>query len=394
VSTTRFDVGAIRRRFSSLQSPHVFFDGPSGTQAPDEVIDALGWYLREANANMGGVYETSLRTTDVYLEARAAAARFLGCSEREVIFGPNMSSLNFMLSRTAGRHLRDGDEIVVTQLDHDGNVSPWLELAKDRNLVVRFANMRPGDGSLDLEHLEGLLSERTRVVAFPWAANSIGTLVDAERVSSLAHEAGALAWVDAVHYAAHGPIEASAVGADVLLCSAYKFCGPHMGIAFGRAELLESWEPYKLRPAPSEPLGFRFESGTPQYELLAGLVKTVEYIESIGGFEVIEAHETELGQRFIDGLPESCRLYGSPTMEGRLPTFAFNVGELAPADVAARLAEQKLNAGSGNYYSPGAMDALGIAAAVRIGISHYNTAEEVDRLLAALNDLSEANVGA
>jgi selenocysteine lyase/cysteine desulfurase len=163
-----------------------------------------------------------------------------------------------------------------------------------------------------------------------------------------------------------------------------------MGVAFGRAELLESWEPYKLRPAPSEPLGFRFESGTPQYEQLAGFAKAVDYLDSIGGFEAIEAHETELGQRFLDGLPDSCRLYGAPTMEGRVPTFAFNVGDLPPGDVASRLAERNLNAGSGNYYSPGAMEALGITAAVRIGVSHYNTADEVDRLLAALHDVGEA----
>jgi cysteine desulfurase family protein (TIGR01976 family) len=388
VSTIPLDVRAVRRRFSSLQSPHVFFDGPSGTQAPDDVIDALGSYLREANANMGGVYETSVRTTDVYLEARTAAARFFGCSDREVILGANMSSLNFTLSRTVGRRLRPGDEIVVTQLDHDGNVSPWLELAKDRDLRVHFARLHPEDGSLDVEHLEGLLSDRTRVVAFPWAANSIGTLVDAERICGLAHGAGALAWVDAVHYAAHGRIDVAAVDADVLLCSAYKFCGPHMGIAFGRAELLESWEPYKLRPAPDEPLGSRFETGTPQYELLAGLVVTVAYIESIGGFEAIEAHEAELGRRFLDGLPAACRLYGSPTMRGRVPTFAFNVADAGPADIAARLADRGFNAGSGNYYSPATMEALGIAAAVRIGISHYNTAEEVDRLLAALDDVS------
>ena len=388
MSRTSFDVNAVRRRFSALQSTSVFFDGPSGTQAPDEVIDALGGYLRESNANMGGVYETSRRTTEVYAGARAAAARFLGCSEREVVFGPNMTSLNFTLTRTLGRQLREGDEIIVTKLDHDGNVSPWLELARDRGLVVRFADVRHEDAALDLDHLETLLSKRTRVIAFPWAANSIGTLVDAERVCALTHEVGALAWIDAVHYAAHGPIDVVAVGADILLCSAYKFCGPHMGIAFGRAELLESWDPYKVRPAPSEPLGFRFESGTPQYELLAGLVKAVEYLESIGGFEAIEAHETELGQRFLDGIPRACHLYGSPTMEGRVPTFAFNVGDLAAAEVATLLAERDIYAGSGNYYSPGAMEALGITAAVRVGVSHYNTLEEVDRLLAVLDELA------
>ncbi len=388
MSTTAFDVDAVRRRFSALQSPFVFLDGPSGMQAPDEVILAVDAYLRESNANMGGVYETSRRTTEVYADARAAAARFLGCSEQEVIFGANMTSLNFTLTRTVGRQLREGDEIVVTKLDHDGNVSPWLELARDRGLVVRFAEMRRDDGALDVEHLETLVSERTRVIAFPWASNSIGTLVDAERVCGLAHEVGALAWIDAVHYAAHGSIDVGDVGADVLLCSAYKFCGPHMGIAFGRADVLDSWDPYKVRPASSEPLGFRFESGTPQYELLAGLVKAVEYLESIGGFDRIQGHETELGQRFLSGLPPGCELYGPPTMEARVPTFAFNIGTLPPAEVATRLAQRNVNAGSGNYYSPGTMEALGITAAVRIGISHYNTAGEVDRLLAVLDELA------
>lgn len=384
---TGFDVVAVRRRFSALELPVVFFDGPSGTQTPDEVIEALPRYLLESNANMGGGYASSLRTTALYMEARAAAARFFGCTDREVVFGANMTSLNFVLTRTLGRDLQAGDEVVLTQLEHDGNVAPWLELAQDVGLVVRFARIEQ-DGTLDLDHLSSLVSERTKVVAFPWAANSIGTVVDAERVCAIAHAAGALAWIDAVHYAAHAPVDVLRVGADVALCSTYKFCGPHMGVAYARADVLESWRPYRVRPAPLEPLGHRFESGTPQYELLAGFVKTVEYLDSIGGYAAFAGHEAELGERFLAGLPDGYELYGPPTMDGRVPTFAFNLPGRPASEVAAALGERGINAGAGNYYAPELMKALDLDAAVRIGVSHYNTAEEVDRLLDALADVS------
>jgi cysteine desulfurase family protein (TIGR01976 family) len=383
---TEFDVAAVRCRFTALELPYVFFDGPSGTQTPDEVVQALPRHLLERNANMGSRYETSRRTTALYEEARATAARFFECSDREVVFGANMTSLNFTLSRTVGRTLRAGDEVVLTQLEHDSNVAPWLELAHDTGIVVRFARVTP-DGTLDVDHLANLVSERTRVVAFAWAANSIGTVVDAERVCAIAHEAGALAWIDAVHYAAHAPVDVLRVGADIALCSTYKFCGPHLGVAYVRAEVAESWRPYRVRPAPLEPLGHRFESGTPQYELLAGFVKTIEYLESIGGPRVFSEHEAELGRRFLDSLPDEYELHGPATMDGRVPTFAFNHRGRTATDVADVLAERGINAGAGNYYAPELMQALGIAAAVRIGISHYNTAEEVDLLLAALADV-------
>lgn len=383
---TGFDVAAVRRRFSALELPYVFFDGPSGTQTPDEVAGALPRHLLERNANMGGVYETSRRTSALYEEARAAAARFFACTDREVVFGANMSSLNLTLSRTVGRSLSAGDEVVLTQLEHDSNVAPWLELAHDTGILVRFARVAQ-DGTLDLDHLASLVSDRTRIVAFAWAANSIGTSVDAARVCAIAHDAGALAWIDAVHHAAHAPVDVLGVGADVALCSTYKFCGPHMGVAYARAEVLESWRPYRVRPAPLEPLGHRFESGTPQYELLAGFVKTIEYLESIGGSRAFAAHEAELGRRFLDGLPDAYELYGPATMDGRVPTFAFNHRERTATDVAGFLAERGINAGAGNYYAPELMQALDITAAVRIGISHYNTADEVDLLLAALADV-------
>jgi len=385
MSATLLDVEAARARFSALSRPTVFFDGPAGTQVPDEVIEAIAGYLREANANVGGFFETSRRTGAVLDEARSAAASFLGAEPEEVVFGPNMTSLNFTLTRTLGRELESGDEILVTRLDHDANVSPWLELARDLGLEVGFVDIDE-EGRLDLGDLERRLTDRTRVVAFPWASNALGTLVDVPRVTALAREAGALAWVDAVHYAPHGPIDVAAAGADVLICSPYKFYGPHLGLAFARRELLERWRPYKVRPAPDEPLGLRFETGTQPHELLAGFVACVRYVESIG-WDAIVGHERELGERFLAGLPETFTLHGLPTMEGRVPTFAITHPEHDSAALAERLARAGIAAWHGNYYALEVLRALGLedrGGALRIGVVHYNTAGEVDRLLEAL----------
>jgi cysteine desulfurase family protein (TIGR01976 family) len=374
MSATALDVEAVRARFSALQRPEAFFDGPAGTQVPDSVIDAISTYFRESNANVGGEFETSRRTEELIVRARDAAARFLGCAPDETVFGPSMTNLNFMLTRTLGRELQAGEEVIVTKLDHDANVSPWLELEHDLGIVVRFADF-------DLSDLESLLSDRTRAVAFPWASNALGTIVDAERICELAHEAGALAWVDAVHYGPHGPIDVGAIDADVLVCSPYKYYAPHMGLAFARRELLDRWRPYKARPAPG------YETGTLQHELLAGFVAAVEYVESLG-WDAIVAHERELGQRFLDGLPETVDLYGLPTMEGRMPTFSFNVGELSPEEVARRLGAAVIFVWHGDYYAIEIMKRLQLPdGAVRVGIVHYNTADEVDRLLAELTKL-------
>jgi cysteine desulfurase family protein (TIGR01976 family) len=386
MSALALDVAAVRARFSALSRELAFFDGPGGTQVPDQVIDAIAGYLHASNANVGGPFETSARSDLLVGEARRVAASFLGCSAEEVVFGANMTTLNFALSRTVGRELEAGDEIVVTRLDHDGNVAPWLELARDLELVVRFAPIRE-DTTLDLAALESLLSERTRVVAFPWASNAVGTLVDVARVAELAHSVGAVAWVDAVHYAPHGPIDVAAAGVDVLLCSPYKFFGPHLGLAFGRAELLARWHPYKVRPSASEPLGHRFETGTLAHELLAGFVAAVGYVDSVG-FDAIVRYERELGERFLAGLPDGCRLHGLPTMAGRVPTFCLGVGDLAPAAAAAALAERGFAVWHGNYYAVEVMEQLGLPqGAVRVGIVHYNTADEVDRLLSELGAL-------
>jgi cysteine desulfurase family protein (TIGR01976 family) len=385
VSTIAYDVDAVRARFSSLQSELVFFDGPGGTQVPDSVIDAVSTYFRESNANLGGPYGTSIRTEALVETADETAARFLGCDPNGITFGANMTSLNFMLTRTLGRTLSAGDEIVVTGLDHDANVSPWLELAHDLGVVVHQVALN-ADTTLDLDDLERLLGERTRVVAFPLAANAVGTRTDVARIAALAHEAGALAWGDAVHFAPHGPIDIESLGLDVLICSPYKFFGPHLGIAFTRPELLDSWRPYKVRPAPNDPPGHRFATGTQPHELLAGFVAAVEYVESIG-WDAIQAHERALGERFLDGLPDAYTLHGLPTMDGRVATFAFTHATRTPRAIAETLGAQGIAVWHGDYYAVEVMRLLGLGenGAVRAGIVHYNTEAEVDRLLEALS---------
>jgi len=387
VSTATLDVQAVRARFSALDRPFAFFDGPGGTQCPDEVIDAIAEYLRTSNANIGAPYETSRRTDELVDRSRRRAASFLGCTPDEVAFGPSMTSLNFLLTRAFGRTLREGDEVIVTALDHDGNVAPWLELAHDLGIVVHVAGLTD-DLEVDYDGLARLRSERTRVVAFPVAANSVGTAPDVSRIVEIAHEAGALAWADAVHYAPHGPIDVAGWDVDVLICSPYKFFGPHLGLAFGRRELIESWRPYKVRPSADEPVGHRYELGTLPHELLAGFVAAVDYVDSLG-WDAIVAHERALGERFLAGLPEQIELYGLRVMEGRVPTFCFNVPGRSPGDAAGLLAERDLAVWHGNYYALETMRHLGLEdGAVRAGIVHYNTEEEVDRLLAALGEVS------
>jgi cysteine desulfurase family protein (TIGR01976 family) len=376
-------VEAVRERFSALRQPLAFFDGPGGTQVPDSVIDAISEYLHESNANIGAPYGTSQRTDALVARSREKAAEFLNATVEEVAFGPNMTTLNFALTRAAGREWAAGDEIVCTKLDHDANVSPWLELARDRDLVVKFVEI-DDECRLDIDHLRSLLSDRTRVVAFPYASNAVGTITPAAEIATLAHEAGALAWVDAVHYGPHGQIDVQEIGADVLVCSPYKYFGPHMGLVFGRRELLESWRPYKVRPSANEPVGHRFETGTSQHELLAGFVAAVEHIQWMG-WDYIAEHEHTLGQRFLDRLPDSCTLYGIQSMDTRVPTFAFNVDGRTPEDVAVRLADAGYAVWHGNYYAVEIFDRLGLPdGAVRVGICSYNTADEVDGLLDTL----------
>jgi cysteine desulfurase family protein (TIGR01976 family) len=389
MSATLLDIHAVRRRFSSLQGDFVFLDAPGGSQVPDEVGDAIARALREASANLGAPYETGHRVEQILNGARSDAGRFLGCSSDDVIFGTNMTTLDFMLSRTASRDWKEGDRILVTRLDHDGGVAPWIELAADRGFEVDLVDVTE-DLRLDLEDLERKLDERVRVVAFVLASNAVGTIADATRVAELAREAGALSWVDAVHYAAHETVDVQAIGCDVLLCSPYKFCGPHLGLAYGRHELLESWRPYKARPAGSVPVGRKFETGTAPYELLAGFSATIAYLESLGGMEVLKAYERELGQRFLDGLPDGVTIYGLQTLDGRVPTFLLNVDGVPAAEVATTMAERGYGVWAhDNWYSLGLREKLPYPQdAVRVGFIHYNTADEVDGFLAELGRLA------
>jgi cysteine desulfurase family protein (TIGR01976 family) len=385
MATTLLDVEAVRRRFSSLHGDFAFLDAPGGSQVPDEVGDAIARALREASANLGAPYETGRRVGEILNTARSDAGRFLNCSADDVIFGTNMTTLDFMLTRTASRDWKQGDRILVSRLDHDGGVAPWIEVAADRGFEVDWVDVTD-DLRLDLDDLERKLDDRVRVVACVVASNAVGTITDVQRISELAHAAGALSWVDAVHYAAHERVDVQALGCDVLLCSPYKFCGPHLGLAYGRPELLESWRPYKARPAGSIPAGRKFETGTAPYELLAGFSATIAYLESLGGMSVLEPYERELGQRFLDGLPSSVTIYGLQTMEGRVPTFLLNVDGVPAAEVAATMAKRGYGVWAhDNWYSLGLREKLPYPQdAVRVGFIHYNTAAEVDGFLGEL----------
>jgi cysteine desulfurase family protein (TIGR01976 family) len=386
VAVTALDVDRVRERFSALRQPFAFMDAPGGTQVPDEVGHAIADALRDASGNLGAPYATGRAVEGILARAKQDAARFLGSTPAEIVFGQNMTTLDFALSRVAARDFREGDEIVVTALDHDGGVAPWVELADDLGLVVRTA-AAADDLTVDLEDLERQLSERTRVVAFAWASNAVGSVAEAARICALAREAGALSWIDAVHYAAHEPIDVGELGCDVLLCSPYKFCGPHLGVAHVHAEVAEGWRPYKARPSQRTPLGRRFETGTPAYELLAGFSATIAYLESIGGMDAIRDYERLLGDRFLARIGDGVRLLGPQTMEGRVPTFLLTVDGIEAADAARRLAERGFGVWhSDNWYCVGLADRLP-PSSLRVGFIHYNTADEVDRLADELGRL-------
>src|SRR3954471_2632948 len=390
MAATLLDREAVRARFSSLrEGGFVFLDAPGGSQVPDEVGDAIARALREASANLGAPYETGDRVAAILNKARDDAGRFLGCSADDVIFGTNMTTLDFMLSRTASRDWKEGDRILVSRLDHDGGVAPWVELAADRGFEIDWIDVTE-DLRLDFDDLERKLDERVRVVACVLASNAVGTITDVTRVAQLAHHAGALAWVDAVHYAAHEPVDVQALDVDVLLCSPYKFCGPHLGLAYGKHELLESWRPYKARPAGTTPVGRKFETGTAPYELLAGFSATIAYLDSLGGMEVLKSYERELGRHFMETVPDSVEIYGVPTMEGRVPTFLLNVEGVAAADVATTMASRGFGVWAhDNWYSLGLREKLPYPQdAVRVGFIHYNTLDEVEGFAAELGRLA------
>src|SRR5688500_3363630 len=411
-----FDVEALRRRFPALAieqdgRPVALFDGPGGTQVPDTVIEAVARYYRESNANSGGSFLTSERSDAISAEAHEAAADMIGAGDaHEITFGPNMTTLTFHLSRSIAAALEPGDEIVLTGLDHHANVDPWLGIARDRGLGVRMWEPLLDDCTLRLEDLEPLLGPRTRLVCVGWASNAVGTINPVAEIVARAHEAGAWTFLDAVHAAPHLPIDVQAIGTDFLACSAYKFFGPHQGILYGRSDILDALPTYKLEPAHH-----RFETGTQSFEGQAGTLAAIEYLASVGvdhgsaqaadgrrervraGMSAIRGYEMALYERLAAGLEQipGLRLHGITDQTGfdsRTPTAAVTVDGTAPGAIAAALRRQGIAGWAGDCYATGLIRRLGLeghGGVLRIGLTHYNTAEEVDRLVGGLASVAE-----
>ncbi len=409
-----FDPFWIREQFPALTQeiggqPVVFFDGPGGTQVPASVIKAINDYLIQSNANIHGAFPTSVSTDALIASARTAMADFLGCSSDEVVFGSNMTTLTFALSRAIGRELQAGDEIVVTKLDHYANVSPWAALS-EFGVNVRTINIKIEDCTLDMADLEKQINERTRLVAVGYASNAVGTINDVAAISALAHSVGALVFVDAVHYAPHGPINVNSLDCDFLACSAYKFFGPHIGILYGKRDHLARLSPYKVQPAAEE-VPSRWETGTQNHEGLAGLVAAIEYLNRLGlhlkpGVEsrrdalvsamtAIQQYEKQLCELLVAGLLQVSGLtfYGitDPTQfDWRTPTIAIRLNGHSPQMLAKALGERGIFTWHGNFYALGLTEALGVEESgglLRIGLMHYNTIEEVNRFLNELNEI-------
>ena len=381
------DIAAVRAGFPSIDGRRVFLDNPGGTQAHRSVYEAVEAYYRDANANLGGPFETSLESDRVLASARGDVAALLGAEPAEIIFGANMTTLTFHVSRALTRGLSPGDEILLTRVDHDGNVAPWLLAAEDRGLTVRFADIDPDSCTIDVDDFAGQLSPRTRIAAFNWASNGAGTISDAGRLCELAREAGAISYVDAVQYAPHGPADVHALGCDFLACSAYKFFGPHVGVLYGRCELLASIEPYRVRPADYPPPQ-NWETGTVNLEGIAGTAAAARYLTSLG-WEAISAHERSLTKRIIDGLDAipGVTQYGTRDLDRRVATVVFTVEGRSPREVTEALAADGIFVWDGNYYALELMRRLGLddaGGAVRVGAVHYNTAQEVDAFLERL----------
>jgi cysteine desulfurase family protein (TIGR01976 family) len=416
------DLSPLRSQFPALQQldengrPYVYFDGPGGTQVPRAVIDAMADYFTTANANCGGPFITSRRSVDMIHQARLAMADFLNApSEKEIVFGANMTTLTFHFSRAMGRSLQAGDEIIVTHLDHDANISPWLALA-EKGVVIKWVDFNVTDCRLDLDHLASLLSNKTKLVAVGYASNAVGTINPIKTIAQMAHAAGARVWVDAVHYAPHRPIDVQSLGSDFLVCSAYKFFGPHVGVVWGRQALLEQLDAYKVRPATPE-IPNKFETGTLNHEGLAGVAAAVDYLAQVGrdcgsrlssapgqyegrrrdlkqAMEIIAAYERPL---FADMLSELTRISGirvygilnEDELDERCPTVAFTREGHSPESIASKLGENGIFVWHGNYYALAVTQRLGVedtGGMVRVGLAHYNTKEEVDRFLTVLTD--------
>ncbi len=413
--TTALDLARVRAQFPSLSQtvagqPAVFLDGPGGTQVPQRVIDAISGYLKTSNANTHGAYATSQRTDAVVDNARAAMADFFGSDPDEVVFGPNMTTLTFAISRSIGRELGPGDEILLTHLDHDANVSPWRAL-EERGVNIRFVDINEGDCTLNLADLEQKISTRTRVVAVGYASNAVGTINDVTEIVRLAHKKGALVYIDAVHYAPHGPIDVRALDCDFLVCSSYKFFGPHMGILYGKREHLQRLQPYKLR-ANTNAVPGRWEWGTLNHECIAGITACVDYLADLGrqvdpvassrraallaAYGAIQQYERGLAETLIRGLLTipGLKFYGIrdlAKMERRCPTVAVRIAGQTPLQLATKLGERGFFTWDGNYYALNLSERLDVekdGGFLRIGLAHYNTAEEVERFLSALREIA------
>jgi cysteine desulfurase family protein (TIGR01976 family) len=421
------DLSPLRNQFPALQEtdekgrPYVYLDGPGGTQVPQTVINAMADYFRRANANHGGRFITSRRNDETIDQARAAMADFLNApSPREIVFGANMTTLTFSLSRAIGRLLKPGDEIVVTRLDHDANIAPWIAL-EETGAQIKWADFHVEDCRLDIEHLASLVTDKTKLVALGLASNAVGTINPVKRIADLAHNVGAWLWIDSVHYAPHGPIDVQSLNCDFLVCSAYKFFGPHVGVLWGRLELLDRLVPYKVRPSdPNTP--HKFETGTLNHEGLAGVLAAVNYLAGVGReygphllgidstqLEKYEGRRKELKQAMnVISLYErplfaymmaemgkmpGITLYGITNPEEfaeRCPTLTFTREGFTPKAIATYLGERGIFVWDGNYYALSVTERLGLEKSggmVRIGLVHYNTRDEIDRLLAALREM-------
>jgi cysteine desulfurase family protein (TIGR01976 family) len=414
------DLPTIRQQFPALERPVVFLDNPGGTQICRQSIERINRYLIESNANHGGAFETSRQSDALVEQARAMMADFINADRpEEIVFGANMTTLTYTFSRALGRTFDPGDTIVVTRLDHDANISPWLQLAEDRNLRIRWVDFHPEDGTLDIEDFQAAMQEKPRLVAVGYASNALGTVNPLGRLVRLAHEAGALVYVDAVQYAPHGPIDVQRLGCDFLVCSSYKFFGPHLGALYGRYELLENLPAYRVRPAPAEAPG-KFETGTGNFEHISGLMGALEYFHWLGetygdehrelynehyqgrklmlklGMSAMRAYEYELSRALLDVLEETpgVKIYG-PTdvrqLEKRVPTFSFTMQGRSPAEVANYLGSQNINVWNGNFYALAVTQRLGLeehGGLVRVGAAHYNTIEEIERFGEALRTVA------
>jgi cysteine desulfurase family protein (TIGR01976 family) len=415
---TKLDLNWVRPQFPALRltvngHPAAFLDGPAGTQVPQRVIDAVREYFEQSNANTCGAFATSRRSDAMIAGTRAAMADLLHCGADEVFFGPNMTTITFALARAIGRELAPGDEIVVTTLDHDANVAPWRAL-EERGVVIRQADIREEDCTLDLNDLRTKITSRTRLVAVGYASNAVGTINPVKEIVKLAHGAGALAFIDAVHYAPHGPIDVQALDCDFLACSPYKFFGPHMGCIFGKREHLRRFRPYKVRPAPDAPPD-SWEMGTQVHEGLAGVTAAIEYLAELGqrssaaagnrreailsAYAAIREHEMALVTKLIGGLLAipGLRFFGisdPARFAQRVPTVAVRLAGHTPLRVAKFLGDRGIFTWDGNYYALNLTERLGVekdGGLLRIGLVHYNTAEEVDRLLNTLQEFATSH---